>query len=74
MKKIFVTITEFLENSEEIPKDREIYLKDGDFYEAGKFVSIRDEEMIYLKTNRSDLYPFYKYLTYIEIDCTPIYK
>lgn len=72
MKKIFVTVAEFLENGGELKLGRSIYGVNN--YQVGEYDGKSDEEdMIRIRqVNRS--FPVFSNMYYVKIPCTPHYQ
>lgn len=75
MKKIFVTVAEFLENGGELTDGRKIYDSRKTFYN-GTYLRTDGDSLILNRdwyTNARETKELTEFC-YIEIDCTPIYK
>lgn len=77
MKKIFVTVAEFLENGGKILKGRELFaegLFSKKIQPIGKYLfKDSDGYVTFEKPNSDKSEDGLEYL-YVQIDCTPIYK
>lgn len=73
MKKIFVTVAEFLENGGNIPLDTPIYLNEYGYQIIGDFVKDEHPDIIRIRTSSSEAWPFDKKLCWIEILCVPMW-
>lgn len=77
MKKIFVTVEEFIANGGELIYDRDIFARkhaEAPIYKIGVFETSHEihSGMINIRqTNKSIM--LYKNQCWVEIECTPIY-
>lgn len=69
MKKIFVTVTEFLENGGELNNGRAIYGESGGYF--GEFRGFNSFNVPIIGIARR---PTSIHHIYVEIECSPIYK
>lgn len=77
MKKIFITVAEFLENGGELEQNREIYVKhrNGEIRIEGKVSTYYDGSYFYDDEAHSEYLELDNpHEFFVEIDCTPIYK
>lgn len=68
MKKIFVSVSEFLDNGGSLNPSRLVYDSDGDF--IGEFIKFNGLNMPVVGIY-SHAYSIHG--IYVEVDCTPIY-
>jgi hypothetical protein len=77
MKKIFVTVAEFLENGGILKSEVQLYKKNHakTYPETlGWYVDRATHDDMIMIGNIGKTFPYYSNQAFIEIDCTPIYK